>query len=88
MAPTPPIRVNPDVPAELERIINRALEKDRELRYQHASDIRAELQRLRRDTTSEERIEAAESPQQTSATGSSESAARRGHRFGELQLSI
>jgi eukaryotic-like serine/threonine-protein kinase len=50
--PTSPTRLNPDVPAELERIINRALEKDRELRYQHASDMRAELQRLKRDTDS------------------------------------
>src|SRR6202521_3022258 len=49
-APTSPIRLNPDIPSELERIINRALEKDRELRYQHASDMRAELQRLKRDT--------------------------------------
>jgi len=45
-APASPARLNPDVPAELERIINRALEKDRDLRYQHASDIRAELHRL------------------------------------------
>jgi eukaryotic-like serine/threonine-protein kinase len=50
--PVPPVRLNPDVRAELERIINRALEKDRNLRYQHASDIRAELQRLKRDTES------------------------------------
>src|SRR3982075_1823696 len=51
-APTPPIRLNPDLPAELERIINRALEKDRNLRYQHGSEMRAELQRLKRDTDS------------------------------------
>jgi serine/threonine protein kinase/Tfp pilus assembly protein PilF len=51
-APVTPVRLNPDLPAELERIINRALEKDRELRYQHASDMRAELQRLKRDTDS------------------------------------
>src|ERR1022692_502430 len=49
-APEAVVRLNPDVPAELERIINRALEKDRELRYQHASDMRSELQRLKRDT--------------------------------------
>ncbi|HXY48263.1 MAG TPA: protein kinase [Terriglobales bacterium] len=48
--PTPPIRFNPDLPPKLEDIINRALEKDRNLRYQHASDMRAELQRLKRDT--------------------------------------
>src|SRR5208282_4307331 len=49
-APTPAVRLNPDLPLELERIINRALEKDRNLRYQHASDVRAELERLKRDT--------------------------------------
>jgi serine/threonine protein kinase len=51
-APVAPVRLNPDVPAGLERIINRALDKGRELRYQHASDIRAELKRLKRDTDS------------------------------------
>jgi serine/threonine protein kinase len=49
-APVAPVRLNPDLPEELERIINRALEKDRELRYQHASDMRSELLRLKRQT--------------------------------------
>ncbi|HEV2115852.1 MAG TPA: protein kinase [Terriglobales bacterium] len=61
-APIPPIRLNPDLPAELERIINRALEKDRELRYQHASEMRAELQRLKRDSGSGKRIAVEEPP--------------------------
>src|SRR5580704_8775350 len=50
--PVAPVRLNPELPAKLEEIINRALEKDRDLRYQHASDMRAELQRLKRDTSS------------------------------------
>jgi eukaryotic-like serine/threonine-protein kinase len=48
--PPPVIRFNRDIPPKLEDIISRALEKDRELRYQHASEIRSELQRLKRDT--------------------------------------
>ena len=57
-APTPAVRLNPDVPAELERVINRALEKDRELRYQHAADMRSELLRLKRDTETRRAIAA------------------------------
>jgi eukaryotic-like serine/threonine-protein kinase len=49
-APVSPIRLNPDLPLKLEDVINKALEKDRNLRYQHAADIRTDLQRLKRDT--------------------------------------
>ena len=51
-APVAPVRLNPELPPKLEDIINRALEKDRELRYQHASDIKSELLRLKRDLES------------------------------------
>lgn len=50
--PVAPVRLNPDLPQRLEEIVNKALEKDRNLRYQHAVDIRADLQRLKRDTDS------------------------------------
>jgi serine/threonine protein kinase len=51
-APVAPVRLNPNVPPEIERIINKCLEKDMKLRYQHASDLRADLQRMQRDSAS------------------------------------
>jgi serine/threonine protein kinase/tetratricopeptide (TPR) repeat protein len=59
-APTSAVRLNPDVPPKLEDIINKALEKDRNLRYQHAADMRTDLQRLKRDSDTE-RVAAASS---------------------------
>jgi serine/threonine protein kinase/Tfp pilus assembly protein PilF len=61
-APVPPIRINPDIPPKLEEIINKCLEKDRNLRYQHASEIRADLQRIKRDTDSNKPYAAAQLP--------------------------
>jgi eukaryotic-like serine/threonine-protein kinase len=51
-APVPPVQLNPDVPSDLEPITAKCLEKDRNLRYQHAGDVRTDLQRLKRDTES------------------------------------
>jgi tetratricopeptide (TPR) repeat protein len=57
--PTAPVRLNPECPAELERIINKLVEKDQELRYQVASDLRADLKRLKRDRDSDRAVAAA-----------------------------
>src|ERR1700690_1324148 len=61
-APAAPVRLNPRMSEELERIITKALEKDRDLRYQHASDIRTDLKRLKRDATSGRLTTAAAAP--------------------------
>jgi eukaryotic-like serine/threonine-protein kinase len=70
--PVPPMRINPDLPAELQRIISRALEKDCNLRYQSAAEMRAELQRLKRDTDSRRLAGFVETPafENTSRSGS------------------
>jgi eukaryotic-like serine/threonine-protein kinase len=63
--PVSPVRLNPDLPPKLEDIINKCLEKDRNLRYQHASDIHTDLQRLKRDTESGRTAATPASPDQT-----------------------
>jgi len=57
-APVPPVELNPDLPADLQRIIDKCLEKDRNLRYQHAAEIRTDLERLKRDPGSGSRAPA------------------------------
>jgi serine/threonine protein kinase len=73
--PVAPVRINPDLPPKLEEVIHRALEKDRDLRYQHASDLRSELQRLKRDSSSG-RLRAMPVAEGSAATAASASASQ------------
>ena len=89
-APLAPVRLNPELPVKLEEIINKALEKDKNLRYQYAAEIRADLQRLRRDTDSSRQVSAASVESAASAAitanpahaSSSSVTAARQHKFG------
>lgn len=90
-APAPALRLNPDLPPRFEDIVNKALEKDRNLRYQHASEMRTDLQRLKRDTDSSRQVSAvadpassasAQTPPAQGPSSSSVVAAAKQHKLG------
>ncbi|MGC1482894.1 MAG: protein kinase [Candidatus Acidiferrum sp.] len=76
-APTAPITINPEVPAELERILNKALEKDRDMRYQVAAELRADLKRLQREIDSGSRPASTAQKSAAGVSGASDSSAKK-----------
>ena len=86
--PTPAVRMNPDLPADLERIIDKCLEKDRNLRYQHASDIRTDLQRLKRDTDSASGAVASVAPPEATTRPQAGTSSKAGSATGKTKIRI
>jgi hypothetical protein len=83
-APVAPLALNPDLPGQLEQILDKALEKDRHLRYQSAADFRTDLQRLVRDLSSEEAVPHRTRPSASSAV--TDSASPNNHRLTHYTL--
>ena len=86
-SPVAPVRLNPDLPSRLEELTNKALEKERDLRYQQAAEIRTDLQRIKRDMESSGRL-FTDSADALAASGATDAVNRSGHRFAGAASAI